>query len=76
MREIISHSQGGPGVSPEGQGCLPEVTVLKSGHTGTRGSPWPGEIGSVLEESTYLTSGSTTKPQLSRQYGTGTKTEI
>ena len=23
-----------------------------------------------LEESTYLTSGSTTKPQLSRQYGT------
>src|SRR5574342_712851 len=26
-----------------------------------------------LEESTYLTSGSTTKPQLSRQYGTGTK---
>ena len=29
-----------------------------------------------LQESTYLTSGSTTKPQLSRQYGTGTKTEI
>ena len=29
-----------------------------------------------LEESSYLTSGSTTKPQLSRQYGTGTKTEI
>ena len=29
-----------------------------------------------LEESTYLTSGSTTKSQLSRQYGTGTKTEI
>ena len=29
-----------------------------------------------LEESTYLTSGSTTKPLLSRQYGTGTKTEI
>ena len=29
-----------------------------------------------LEKSTYLTSGSTTKPQLSRQYGTGTKTEI
>ena len=29
-----------------------------------------------LEESTYLTSGSTTKPQISRQYGTGTKTEI
>ena len=29
-----------------------------------------------LEESTCLTSGSTTKPQLSRQYGTGTKTEI
>ena len=29
-----------------------------------------------LEESTYLTSGSTTKPQFSRQYGTGTKTEI
>ena len=28
-----------------------------------------------LEESTYLTSGSTTKPQLSRQYGTGTKTD-
>ena len=28
------------------------------------------------EESTYLTSGSTTKPQFSRQYGTGTKTEI
>ena len=26
-----------------------------------------------LEESTYLTSGSITKPQLSRQYGTGTK---
>ena len=29
-----------------------------------------------LEESTYLTSGSTTKPQSSRQYGTGTKSEI
>ena len=29
-----------------------------------------------LEESTYLTSGSITKPQLSRQYGTGTKAEI
>jgi len=29
-----------------------------------------------LEESTYLTSGSTTKPQSSRQYGTGTKKEI
>jgi len=28
-----------------------------------------------LEESKCLTSGSTTKPQLSRQYGTGTKTE-
>ena len=27
-------------------------------------------------KSTYLTSGSTTKPQSSRQYGTGTKTEI
>ena len=29
-----------------------------------------------LEESTCLTSDYTTKPQLSRQYGTGTKTEI
>ena len=29
-----------------------------------------------LEESTCLTSGSTTKPQSSGQYGTGTKTEI
>ena len=29
-----------------------------------------------LEESTCLTSGCTTKPQSSRQYGTGTKTEI
>ena len=29
-----------------------------------------------LEKSTCLTSGSTTKPQSSRQYGTGTKTEI
>ena len=29
-----------------------------------------------LEESTCLTSGSTTKPQSSRKYGTGTKTEI
>ena len=29
-----------------------------------------------LEESTCPTSGSTTKPQSSRQYGTGTKTEI
>ena len=29
-----------------------------------------------LEESTCLTSGSTTKPQSSRQYGTGKKTEI
>ena len=29
-----------------------------------------------LEESTCLTSGSTTKPHSSRQYGTGTKTEI
>ena len=29
-----------------------------------------------LEESTCLTSGSITKPQSSRQYGTGTKTEI
>ena len=30
---------------------------------------------SKLEESICLTSGSTTKPQSSRQYGTGTKTE-
>ena len=29
-----------------------------------------------LEESTCLTSGSTTKPQLSKQYSTGTKTNI
>ena len=29
-----------------------------------------------LEESTCLTSGSTEKPQSSRQYGTGMKTEI
>ena len=29
-----------------------------------------------LEESTCLTSDSTTKPQSSRQYGVGTKTEI
>ena len=29
-----------------------------------------------MEESTCLTSGSTTKLQSSRQYGTGTKTEI
>ena len=29
-----------------------------------------------LEESTCLTSGSTTKPQSSKQYGTGTKTDI
>ena len=29
-----------------------------------------------LEESTFLTSDSTTKLQSSRQYGTGTKTEI
>ena len=29
-----------------------------------------------LEESACLTSGSTTKPQSSRQYGTGIKTEI
>ena len=29
-----------------------------------------------MEESTCLTSGSATKPQSSRQYGTGTKTEI
>ena len=29
-----------------------------------------------LEESTFLTSNYTTKPQSSRQYGTGTKTEI
>ena len=29
-----------------------------------------------LEESACLTSSSTTKPQSSRQYGTGTKTEI
>ena len=29
-----------------------------------------------LEESTCLASGSTTKPQSSRQYSTGTKTEI
>ena len=34
------------------------------------------EIRMELEESTCLTSGSTTKPQSSRQYGTGTKTEI
>ena len=29
-----------------------------------------------LEESICLTSGSTTKPQSSRQYGTGTKTDL
>ena len=33
-------------------------------------------LGMQLEESTCLTSGSTTKPQSSKQYGTGTKTEI
>ena len=32
--------------------------------------------GMELEESTCLTSDYTTKPQSSRQYGTGTKTEI
>lgn len=48
MCKIISHSQRGPGVCPQGQGCLPEVTALRTGYTGTRGSPWPGEIGSVL----------------------------
>ena len=36
--------------------------------------PWERRM--ELEESTCLTSGSTTKPQSSRQYGTGTKTEI
>ena len=34
------------------------------------------EKGMDLEELTCLTSGSTTKPQSSRQYGTGTKTEL
>ena len=34
------------------------------------------ERGIELEELTCLTSGSTTKPQSSRQYGTGTKTNI
>ena len=29
-----------------------------------------------LEESTCMTSGSITKPQSSRQYGTGTKTDL
>ena len=29
-----------------------------------------------MKTSTYLTSGSTTKPQSSRQYGTGTKTDV
>ena len=33
-------------------------------------------LGMQLEESTCLTSVSTTKPQSLRQYGTGTKTEI
>ena len=40
--------------------------ILRNGGTG----------GMELEESTCLTSGSTTKPQSSRQHGTGTKTEI
>ena len=31
---------------------------------------------SIIKESTCLTSDYTTKPQSSRQYGTGTKTEI
>ena len=35
-----------------------------------------GERRMELDESTCLTSGYTTKPQSSRQYGTGTKTEI
>ena len=35
---------------------------------------WERRMG--LEESTCLTSGSTTKPQSSRQYDTGTKAEI
>ena len=34
------------------------------------------EIRMELEESTCLTSGSTTKPQSSKEYGTGTKTDI
>ena len=36
----------------------------------------PCERRMELEESTYLTSGPITKPQLSREYGTGTKAEI
>lgn len=48
MLEIISHSQGAR-VCPQGQGCLPEGDSAEDvGYTGTRGSPWPGEIGSVL----------------------------
>ena len=35
-----------------------------------------GERRMELEESTCLTPGSTTKPQSTRQYGTGIKTEI
>ena len=38
--------------------------------------PWIAKAILKLEESTCLTSGSTTKPQSSRQYDTGTKTEI
>ena len=34
------------------------------------------EAGMELEESTFLTSDYTTKPQSSRQYGTSTETEI
>ena len=38
--------------------------------------PWIAKAILKLEESNCLTSGSTKKPQSSRQYDTGTKTEI
>ena len=45
------------------------VTDVEMNGKGDRVEKWK-------EESTCLTSGSTTKPQSSRRYGTGTKTEI
>ena len=56
--------------------CMEIQKTNKQTNKQTQIAKQSGERRMELEESTCLPSGSTTKPQSSRQYGTDTKTEI
>ena len=55
--------------------CM-EIQKTSNSQSNLEKEEWNWRRRMELEESTCLTSGSTTKPQSSRQYATGTKTEI